>query len=595
MKKFSKLLVFLLLLAVVGVLVGMPVSAQREGQYDVLTEGILSEYYCVDKQRGYLTGIAPGTTPEKLLAACAPYGVTTGEKVTTGTKLTYTKDDQVVFLTAIVTGDVNGDGGITISDMLMLKASVLGETLSATATAAGDLNGDGKATISDFLKVKAYLLGLEEVNARSGAGNLLLLEPGKSATWTREEAHTYITGNSDLFTVDGDGVITAKNTQGTAFAYALSWDGKVLDRQMVTVLNEPLSISLGAERCTLAMGQTYTLSPSYNHPVNPNVAWATSDPSVVTVENGVLSGVKFGVATVTASLENGMTAELEVTVAPPITDIAIERTLYKVKPGNSKKLNLLLTPAESGEEILWTTSDPAIATVSSDGTVTGVTYGTVTVTATGKYSGLSATCQVKICDVIQVALTFDDGPNSTTTKLLDYLNKNDIRVTFFLVGNRINSFQNVVKREVAEGHEIAYHSYAHATQTSLSDWQITNDFEKTDKILYDLTGAHFTLWRTPGGAFNTRVLNAVPLPHIMWSVDTLDWKTRNAYSVYTAILQAKDGDIVLLHDLHGTTVEGAIMALEQMNKGDYEFLTVTEMLSRDGTPPENSKNYYSGR
>ena len=152
-----------------------------------------------------------------------------------------------------------------------------------------------------------------------------------------------------------------------------------------------------------------------------------------------------------------------------------------------------------------------------------------------------------------------------------------------------------MKREVAEGHEIGYHSYSHQIQTGLSSEQIISDFEKSTTILKDLTGAEFTLWRTPGGGFNDRVLKCVKLPHIMWSVDTYDWKTLNANKVYSAILNnAKDGSIILLHDLHRTSVEGAIMAMQEMIKGDYEFVTVTELLSRDGIPPVNSKNYYSG-
>ena len=197
--------------------------------------------------------------------------------------------------------------------------------------------------------------------------------------------------------------------------------------------------------------------------------------------------------------------------------------------------------------------------------------------------------------MIQVALTFDDGPSTHSAKLLDFLKKNDIHVTFFLVGNRINSYPGTVKRQAAEGHEIGYHSYGHESQTGLSSERITSDFKKADKILSDLTGKHFTLWRTPGGDYNDRVLKAVPLPHIMWSVDTKDWQSRNASSVYHAIRKAKDGDIVLLHDLYSSTVDGAIKAMEEMNKGDYEFLTVTELLSRKGKAPEKSTNYFSGK
>ena len=105
----------------------------------------------------------------------------------------------------------------------------------------------------------------------------------------------------------------------------------------------------------------------------------------------------------------------------------------------------------------------------------------------------------------------------------------------------------------------------------------------------------FTVWRTPGGGYNDRVLQALPLPHIMWSVDTLDWKNRNAASVrYSILNNAKDGSIILMHDLYGTTVDGAISAMKEMQAGDYEFVTVTELLSRNGTPPKASTTYFRG-
>ena len=225
----------------------------------------------------------------------------------------------------------------------------------------------------------------------------------------------------------------------------------------------------------------------------------------------------------------------------------------------------------------------------------GVAYGTADITVRGKYSGLTATCRVKVCDVKQVALTFDDGPSPYTKRLLNYLNEHDIRVTFFLVANRIPNYKEEVIREVQEGHEIGYHSYAHDMHSGLTSERITSDFLKSNAMLKELTGAEFTVWRTPGGDYNQRVLDAVELPHILWSLDTQDWKSLNANAVCSKILGARDGSIVLIHDLHRTSVQGAIMALDSMIYGDYEFVTVTELLSRDGTPPENCVNYSSGR
>ena len=601
MKKLRKISAFLILILTATLVFSLGVSAQNPKKYEP-NDGIQSAYYTVDAERGWITGIAPGTSSQKLLSACVPAGaVASSEKVATGTTVTATYETaegtKTATLTAVIAGDLNGDAAITITDMLKVKSAILGEELSEISSAAGDINGDSKVTITDFLRVKSHLLGLETIGVVPNVNDeLILMMPNSNyPAFTGEEAVNYQSQNPNVATVTADGTITAADSEGSTYVYALDENGTIISRKFVTVLNDPVQISLGKESCRISMGQTMTLKATFNHPVNPEIQWSSSDEEIVTVENGVLTAKNFGNATVTATIPSGAKAEIAVSVAPPITDIEIERDLYKVKPGNSRDLALLLTPTDSGEEIQWSSSNTDVATVNENGTVTGITYGTVTITATGKYSGLSATCKVKVCNVKQVAMTFDDGPSDQTTRLLNFLKENDIKVTFFLVGNRINSYSSTVKRQAAEGHEMGYHSYAHANQPSLSSSQITSDFNKTNKILKDLTGREFTVWRTPGGDYNSRVLSCVPVPHIMWSVDTLDWKNRNSYSVYSAIMnQAKDGSIILMHDLYGTTVDGATQAMKEMLAGDYEFLTVTELLSRNGKAPKPSTSYTNG-
>ena len=601
MKKMSKFSAFFILIVVATLIFSLGVSAQNPKRYEP-ADGIQSAYYTVDTEKGWITGIAPGTSSQKLLSACVPAGaVASSEKVATGTTVTatYQTSDgpKTATLTAVIAGDLNGDASITITDMLKVKSAILGEELSEISAAAGDINGDGKVTITDFLRVKSHLLGLEAIGVVPKVDNdLILMMPNSSYPgFGSEEAAGYQSQDTAIASVAADGTVTAGGNEGSTYIYALDGNGKVISRKFVTVLNDPVQISLGKESCRISMGQTLTLKPTFNHPVNPSVSWSSSDETIVTVADGVLTAKNYGDATVTATIPGGTTAEIAVTVAPPITAMEIERDLYKVKPGNSRDLALLLTPTDSGEEIQWSSSNTDVATVNENGTVTGVTYGTVTITATGKYSGLSATCKVKVCNVKQVAMTFDDGPSDQTARLLNFLQQNDIKVTFFLVGNRINSYSSIVKRQAAEGHEMGYHSYAHANQPSMSSAQITSDFNKTNNILKELTGREFTVWRTPGGDYNSRVLSCVPVPHIMWSVDTLDWKNRNSYSVYSAIMnQARDGSIILMHDLYGTTVDGATQAMKEMLAGDYEFLTVTELLSRKGTAPKPSTNYFNG-
>lgn len=267
------------------------------------------------------------------------------------------------------------------------------------------------------------------------------------------------------------------------------------------------------------------------------------------------------------------------------------KDLVKVKhDGGTRNLSEFLT-FDTENLLTWKSSDSSIAKVNSMGTVTGLKDGTVTITVTDKEAGKSVKCKVKVCDLKQVALTFDDGPSKYTRELLDFLREHNVPVTFFLVGNRINEFSGTVQQAVKDGHEIGYHSYSHKMQPQLSNAQIISDFEKSNELLRKLTGAEFTLWRTPGGDYNQRVLDCIDLPHIMWSVDTRDWDHRNSYKVYASVKGAKDGAIVLMHDLYGSTVEGATLAIEEMLEDDYEFLTVTELLSRGGSAPQPNTSY----
>ena len=267
---------------------------------------------------------------------------------------------------------------------------------------------------------------------------------------------------------------------------------------------------------------------------------------------------------------------------------------YSLKTGDSKDMSQELA-FTTQDTLVWKSSNPDAVSVTEEGVITRHAKGTVTLTVTGTNTGITASCKIKVPGRKQVALTFDDGPSRHTARFLDYLETTDAKVTFFMVGNRMNSYKNTVKRMAQQGHELGYHSWDHYNQTKRSSSQITSEYKKANDILKKLTGKSFTVWRTPGGAFNKRVLQAVPLPHIFWTSSTADWQTRNEEKVYQSILKlAKDGSIILLHDLHGTTVDGAIRAMKKLEKEGYEFVTVTELLSRDGTPPSPSVSYHKG-
>ncbi|MDE7245432.1 MAG: polysaccharide deacetylase family protein [Oscillospiraceae bacterium] len=193
------------------------------------------------------------------------------------------------------------------------------------------------------------------------------------------------------------------------------------------------------------------------------------------------------------------------------------------------------------------------------------------------------------------AITFDDGPSKYTSGLLDELDKRDVKVTFFMQGCNAEKYPSVVKRAYEAGHQIASHTYNHPQLTKLSDKEIQNQLSTTDSILNNAIGTNNSyMLRPPYGSTNERVLPAIGRPAIIWSVDTLDWKSRNADAVYQHIVNdTKDGSIVLLHDLYATSVSGALRGIDTLLSQGYELVTVEELLRRRGSDAVSGKKYFS--
>ena len=194
-----------------------------------------------------------------------------------------------------------------------------------------------------------------------------------------------------------------------------------------------------------------------------------------------------------------------------------------------------------------------------------------------------------------IALTFDDGPSSTNTgRLLDGLKARGAHVTFFMTGQNAKNNPSLVKRAYEEGHQICSHTYSHPLLTNLSNSEIKSQIDRTNKILDDAIGYDLSYsLRPPYGGYNDRVLSTVATPCYYWSVDTRDWESRNATSAYNMFMKyAKDGSIVLMHDLYSTTVTAALNAIDTLQKQGYEFVTVSELQVRRGVTPTAGKIYF---
>ncbi|WP_242614188.1 polysaccharide deacetylase family protein [Actinomadura roseirufa] len=196
------------------------------------------------------------------------------------------------------------------------------------------------------------------------------------------------------------------------------------------------------------------------------------------------------------------------------------------------------------------------------------------------------------CDHVKcVALTFDDGPGPYTGRLLDTLKAHDAHATFFMLGENVHPFSGLVRRMVVEGHEVANHSWSHPQLTALSPAAVRSQVKRTqDAIATASGGVRPTLMRPPYGATNKQVGHAVAMPLIMWSVDTLDWRYRNAArNARVGVNEPKRGGIVLFHDIHKPSVDSIPKVLEGLKRRGFTFVTVSELFR--GKPLKPGQSY----
>ena len=191
-----------------------------------------------------------------------------------------------------------------------------------------------------------------------------------------------------------------------------------------------------------------------------------------------------------------------------------------------------------------------------------------------------------------IALTFDDGPApETTERLLDGLKERGAHATFFLIGEQIDGMEDVVKRMRDEGHQVGNHTYSH-TRLDRGDVVALGDLNKADAKLCDVLGEGDYWVRPPWGFVGDTVKQCVSVPLVYWSVDTEDWRTRNADLIaHTIVETVQNGDIVLLHDIYSESVDAALRAIDTLSAQGYQFITVEELFSRCGAAPLSGHFY----
>jgi peptidoglycan/xylan/chitin deacetylase (PgdA/CDA1 family) len=184
-----------------------------------------------------------------------------------------------------------------------------------------------------------------------------------------------------------------------------------------------------------------------------------------------------------------------------------------------------------------------------------------------------------------IALTFDDGPHpQNTPRLLDILRARNVKATFYVIGRSVDLYPQVVRRTVAEGHELGNHSHTHRLLSKLGDAELRSEMKRCRDAVSNAAGVRMRTMRPPYGGLLQRqrqlVHDEFGYPTILWSVDPLDWKRPGPSVVTSRILSGtKPGAIVLAHDLHSQTVDAMPATIDGLLRRGYKFVTVSQLLA----------------
>lgn len=182
----------------------------------------------------------------------------------------------------------------------------------------------------------------------------------------------------------------------------------------------------------------------------------------------------------------------------------------------------------------------------------------------------------------KVALTFDDGPNNTSSlQILNTLKKYNIKATFFMLGTMVDNYPDVVKKIHEAGHDIGNHTYDHKDLTKLDEASIKQEIDSTNQKIEKLTGEKPTLLRPPYGAYNDRVTKVEPNMTIaLWNIDTLDWKTHNPTAILGEVKkELQPHSIVLMHDIHQDSADSLENVIKFLKSQDYTFVLAKDLIN----------------
>jgi peptidoglycan/xylan/chitin deacetylase (PgdA/CDA1 family)/Flp pilus assembly protein TadD len=183
----------------------------------------------------------------------------------------------------------------------------------------------------------------------------------------------------------------------------------------------------------------------------------------------------------------------------------------------------------------------------------------------------------------RIALTFDDGPHpSLTPRILDLLDRFNVKATFFLIGKQAELYPDLVAETYRRGHEMGNHSYSHANLTQMPRLQVEQELVKTRAIIREACGAAATLFRPPGGNYNDEVLAAAQtlgFRTVLWTATISSYRGRDGEATLNGMLrQTRDGGILLLHNGQDETVDVLALLLSALQRQGLTPTTVSDLL-----------------
>ena len=191
-----------------------------------------------------------------------------------------------------------------------------------------------------------------------------------------------------------------------------------------------------------------------------------------------------------------------------------------------------------------------------------------------------------------VALTFDDGPDpNTTPQALEILKRYGVKGTFFMLGKNVSAYPEVVQKVHKDGHAIGIHTWNHPVLTNIPLDEAKHEIMDTKDIIQKVTGIQTNITRPPYGSINKADQYAVDQVFIMWDVDTLDWKSHNTDAILQEVKkEVRPGSIILMHDIHQTSIDALPTVIEYLQSQGYTLVTVDELLDHQ---IENHRIYYN--